>query len=139
MLFVAMLSMAFLTGCEESRVHGAVSSAGAEAVVSPAPTPTYSKRQLEEWHDVVISDSPNWEGSLRYLEPATGYGLVTMTTVDVEAGRVRRQCGTLSPDTTGYRNIVDVDLVGRLDPADQYYRIFNVNCRVYANGSPYNG
>ena len=41
--------------------------------------------------------------------------------------------------TTGYRNIVDVDLVGRLDPADQYYRIFNVNCRVYANGSPYNG
>ena len=44
-----------------------------------------------------------------------------------------------SPDTTGYRNIVAVDLVGRLDPADQYYRIFNVNCRVYANGSPYNG
>ena len=88
LLFVAMLSMAFLTGCEESRVHGAVSSAGAEAVVSPAPTPTYSKRQLEEWHDVVISDSPNWEGSLRYLEPATGYGLVTMTTVDVEAERV---------------------------------------------------
>ena len=88
LLFVAMLSMAFLTGCEEGRVHGVVSSAGAEAVVSPAPTPTYSKRQLEEWHDVVISDSPNWEGSLRYLEPATGYGLVTMTTVAVEAGRV---------------------------------------------------
>ena len=56
LLFVAMLSMAFLTGCEEGRVHGVVSSAGAEAVVSPAPTPTYSKRQLEEWHDVVISD-----------------------------------------------------------------------------------
>ena len=56
--------------------------------MSLAPTPTYSKRQLEERHDVVISDSPNWEGSLRYLEPATGYRLVTMTTVDVEAGRV---------------------------------------------------
>ena len=50
---------------------------------------------------------------------------------------VRGQCAT--DDTTGYRNIVDVDLVGRLDPSDHYYRIFNVNCRVYANGSPYNG
>ena len=50
---------------------------------------------------------------------------------------VRGQCAT--DDTTGYRNIVDLDLVGRYDTADQYYRTFNVDCRVYANGSPYNG
>ncbi len=88
LLFLAVFAVAFLAGCEEGQVDDAVSPPGVGAVVSPLPTLTYSHRQLKEWHGVVVSDSPNWEGSLDHLEPATGYGLVTMTTVDAEAGRV---------------------------------------------------
>ena len=37
---------------------------------------------------------------------------------------VRHACASTS--MTGYRNMVDVDLVGRFDPPDQYTRIANV-------------
>lgn len=88
LIALAVLSMAFLTGCGEGHAGGVEPVAGGEAAVTLAPTSGYSKRELEEWHDAVMDDSANWKRSVKSLEPATGYGVVTMTTVDVEAGRV---------------------------------------------------
>ena len=48
---------------------------------------------------------------------------------------VRHACASTS--MTGYRNMVDVDLVGRFDPPDQYTRIANVTCRATTGGRAY--
>ena len=49
----------------------------------------------------------------------------------------RRQCATST--LTGYRNMVDVELVGVFDPADRRYRIVDFGCRATANGGRYYG
>ncbi len=48
---------------------------------------------------------------------------------------VRHQCATSA--STGYRNIVDVDVIGILDTPEKFYVTQNVDCRAIANGRPY--
>ena len=82
LIFLAVLLMAFPAGCGDDPTVGDVSPAGTE------PAPTFSVRQLWEWHDVLMDDSLHWEESLRDLAPAAGYPLVTLTWVDETSGRV---------------------------------------------------
>ena len=48
---------------------------------------------------------------------------------------VRHQCATSA--SIGYRNIVDVDVIGILDTPEKFYVTQNVDCRAIANGRPY--
>ena len=99
------------------------------AIAGTCPSHARVQSWLYQWTCDAIGNNCSWieiDDDDRTLLPGGGAGKRT---------NVRRTCASSS--STGYKNLVDVDLIGFIDPPTQFYRIKNVNCRVLSNGYPY--